>query len=98
VPVVFLAALAINLPGAAYLVGLKDIAAAHHPTAVDALLVVAFNLIMFVLAEIPRAQRFHPVRMMPRGHASAIVRGTVCTSLSHRFWPGRTTPAAHRRP
>jgi hypothetical protein len=53
VPVVFLAALAINLPGAAYLVALKDIAAAHHPTGADIALVVAFNLIMFMLAEIP---------------------------------------------
>jgi hypothetical protein len=53
VPVVFIAALAINLPGAAYLVGLKDIAAAHHPTGIDIVLVVAFNLIMFLLAEIP---------------------------------------------
>jgi hypothetical protein len=53
VPVVFIAALAINLPGAAYLIALKDIAAAHHPTGVDILLVVAFNLIMFLLAEIP---------------------------------------------
>src|SRR4051794_9430502 len=53
VPVVFVAALALNLPGAAYLVGLKDIAAAHHPTGVDIALVVGFNLIMFLLAEIP---------------------------------------------
>jgi len=53
VPVVFLAALAINLPGAAYLVALKDIAAAHHPTGADIALVVGFNLIMFMLAEIP---------------------------------------------
>ena len=53
VPVVFVAALAINLPGAAYIVGLKDIAAAHHSTGTDILLVVAFNLIMFMLAEIP---------------------------------------------
>jgi hypothetical protein len=53
VPVVFVAALAINLPGAAYLVALKDISAAHHSTAQDIILVLAFNLIMFVLAEIP---------------------------------------------
>jgi len=53
VPVVFIAALAINLPGAAYLVALKDIAAGHHPTGVAILLIVAFNLIMFLLAEIP---------------------------------------------
>ena len=53
VPVVFIAAMAINLPGAAYLIALKDIAAAHHSTGVDVILVVAFNLIMFLLAEIP---------------------------------------------
>ncbi len=32
-PLVFLAALVLNLPSAAYLVALKDIAAAHHPPA-----------------------------------------------------------------
>jgi hypothetical protein len=53
VPIVFLAALAINLPGAAYLVALKDIAAADHGTAGDLVWIVGFNLIMFVLAEIP---------------------------------------------
>jgi Sap, sulfolipid-1-addressing protein len=53
VPIVFVSALAINLPGASYLIALKDIAAAHHPTGVDIVLVVAFNLIMFLLAEIP---------------------------------------------
>jgi Sap, sulfolipid-1-addressing protein len=52
-PLVFLAAMALNLPGASYLVGLKDIAAAHHPTGTDVVLVVAFNLVMFLLAEIP---------------------------------------------
>jgi len=52
-PIVFIAALAINLPGAAYIVGLKDIAAEHHSTGTDILLVIAFNLIMFMLAEIP---------------------------------------------
>ncbi len=55
VPVVFLAALAINLPGAAYLVGLKDIAAGYHGTGAVIALVVAFNLVMFALAEIPLA-------------------------------------------
>jgi hypothetical protein len=52
-PLVFAAALAINLPGAAYLVALKDIAAGHHSTVIDVLLVVGFNLVMFALAEIP---------------------------------------------
>jgi Sap, sulfolipid-1-addressing protein len=53
VPIVFLAALAINLPGAAYLIGLKDIAAGGHGTGGVILLVVAFNIIMFTLAEVP---------------------------------------------
>ena len=52
-PLVVLAALVMNLPGAAYLVALKDITAAHHPTGATILLVVAFNLVMFVLAEVP---------------------------------------------
>jgi len=55
VPIVFFAALAVNLPGAAYLVALKDIAAAHDSTGTVIVLVVAFNLIMFMLAEIPLA-------------------------------------------
>jgi hypothetical protein len=54
-PVVFLAALVINLPGAAYLIGLKDIAAGGHDTEAVIALVVAFNLIMFTLAEVPLA-------------------------------------------
>jgi Sap, sulfolipid-1-addressing protein len=53
VPIVFVAALAINLPGAAYLIALKDIAAAHHSTAGDVALILLFNAIMFALAEIP---------------------------------------------
>jgi hypothetical protein len=55
VPNVFLTSLVFNLPGAAYLIGLKDIAAGHHGTAMVVALVVAFNLIMFALAEIPLA-------------------------------------------
>jgi hypothetical protein len=53
VPVVFAAALALNLPGAAYLIALKDIAAHHHPAGVVVGLVVLFNAVMFALAEIP---------------------------------------------
>jgi hypothetical protein len=52
-PLVFLVALVMNLPSAAYLVALKDITAAHHQTGTTFVLVVAFNLIMFLLAEIP---------------------------------------------
>jgi hypothetical protein len=53
VPIVVVAAVILNLPGAIYLVALKDIAAGHHSAVVDALLVIAFNAIMFSLAEIP---------------------------------------------
>ena len=42
-PLVFGAALAINLPGAAYLVPLKDIVAGDHNTVTDVLLVLGFN-------------------------------------------------------
>ena len=52
-PIVVFAAVILNLPGAVYLVALKDIAAGHHSAAVDVVLVIAFNLIMFSLAEIP---------------------------------------------
>jgi hypothetical protein len=55
VPVVFIAALVINLPGAAYLIGLKDIAAGGHDTGGVIALVVAFNVVMFTLAEVPLA-------------------------------------------
>ncbi len=53
VPIVFAAGLAINLPGASYLVALKDIAAGHHPGGVIVFQILVFNLIMFALAEIP---------------------------------------------
>ena len=55
VPIVFAAALAINLPGAAYLIGLKDIAAARDSTGMAFLQILIFNVIMFALAEIPLA-------------------------------------------
>src|SRR4051812_48965278 len=53
VPIVFAAGLAINVPGAAYLIALKDIAAGHHSTGAVVLQVALFNAIMFLLAEIP---------------------------------------------
>lgn len=52
-PIVFVAALFVNVPGAAYLIALKDIAAGNHSTATSVGLIVLFNLIMFLLAEIP---------------------------------------------
>jgi hypothetical protein len=53
VPVVFVAALFVNIPGAAYLVALKDIAAADQSFAADLGQILLFNAIMFLLAEIP---------------------------------------------
>lgn len=53
VPLVFAAGLAVNVPGAAYLVALKDIAAGHHSTGTVVALVIGFNLIMFLMAEVP---------------------------------------------
>lgn len=55
VPIVFVAALFVNVPGAAYLIALKDIAAAHSSTATVVAQVLLFNVIMFLLAEIPLA-------------------------------------------
>jgi hypothetical protein len=53
VPIVFAAGIAINVPGASYLIALKDIAAGHHSTGLDIFQVLIFNLIMFLLAELP---------------------------------------------
>lgn len=55
VPLVFVAGFAINVPGAAYLIGLKDIAAAQLSTAHSVTLILLFNVIMFAFAEIPLA-------------------------------------------
>lgn len=49
----FVLGVALNLPGASYLVALKDIAAADQSTTTQLIEIVAFNLIMFVLAEVP---------------------------------------------
>ena len=54
-PIVFVAGLAVNVPGAAYLVGLKDIAAGKYSTGEEIALILGFNLIMFMLAEVPLA-------------------------------------------
>ncbi len=53
VPIVVIASVFLNLPGAVYLVALKDIAGGHNSAAGDLLLVLGFNVIMFALAEIP---------------------------------------------
>lgn len=54
-PLVFVAGIAINVPGAAYLVALKDIAAADVATGTALAYIVVFNAIMFLLAEVPLA-------------------------------------------
>jgi hypothetical protein len=52
VPIVFFAGLVVNLPGAAYLIALKDIAAGHHSVGVVVFQVLLFNVIMFLIAEV----------------------------------------------
>ena len=47
------AGMILNLPGPFYLFGLADIAEAKYSTVEAIILVVAFNLIMFMLAEVP---------------------------------------------
>ena len=49
----FLLGIALNLPGASYIVALKDIAAADQATGVAVAEIVGFNLIMFAIVEIP---------------------------------------------
>ncbi len=49
----FLLGIALSLPGALYLVALKDIAEAESSAAVALWRIVFFNLVMFALAEVP---------------------------------------------
>jgi Sap, sulfolipid-1-addressing protein len=49
----FIVGMALNLPGALYLVALKDIAASDQGTGADVLQIVLYNVIMFQWAEIP---------------------------------------------
>lgn len=53
VPIAFAVGVALNLPGTFYLVALKDIAQGQQGFGRQLLAVVVFNLIMFVLAELP---------------------------------------------
>jgi len=53
VAVAFAVGVALNLPGAFYLVALKDIAKSQQEIAAQLLAIVLFNLIMFTLAEVP---------------------------------------------
>jgi hypothetical protein len=52
-PIAFAVGVTLNLPGAFYLVALKDIAQGQNGTGSQILAIVIFNLIMFVLAEVP---------------------------------------------
>jgi len=52
-PIAFAVGVVLNLPGAFYLVALKDIAQGQQGFGRQLLAVVVFNLIMFVLAEVP---------------------------------------------
>jgi hypothetical protein len=53
VPIVIAASVALNVPGAVYLVALKDIAAGRHSVPIELVLVLVFNVIMFLFAELP---------------------------------------------
>lgn len=52
-PIAFAVGVALNLPGAFYLVALKDIAQGQQGTGAQLFAIVLFNLIMFSLVEIP---------------------------------------------
>jgi hypothetical protein len=63
VPIVAVAAVVMNLPGAVYLVALKEIAVSAHAIVGQVLWVIGFNLISFLLAELPwLGLRFAPER------------------------------------
>jgi Sap, sulfolipid-1-addressing protein len=49
----FLIGAVLTLPGASYLAGLSRISKENYPTAVTVLVVIAFNLVMLVLLEVP---------------------------------------------
>ncbi len=53
VPIAFAVGIALNLPGAFYLVALKDVAQSQSGIGAQVFAIVIFNLIMFVLAEVP---------------------------------------------
>src|SRR4051794_7292024 len=80
VPIVFGAALAINIPGAAYVIALKDIAAGGHSPAIEVILIITFNAIMFALAEIPLLG----LVLAPAGTPVLVGRGNACVSAHSR--------------
>ncbi len=52
-PIAFAVGIALSLPGAFYLVALKDIAQGQNDFGAQLFAIVVFNLIMFVFAEVP---------------------------------------------
>ncbi len=52
-PIAFAVGVALNLPGAFYLVALKDIAQAENGFGSQLAAILVFNLVMFILAEVP---------------------------------------------
>lgn len=89
-PIVFVAALFVNVPGAAYLIALKDIAAGDPSTATIVAQILLFNAIMFLLAEIPlvgllvapeRTHAFvHRMNRWLREHSRQLATG-ICATL-----------------
>jgi hypothetical protein len=51
--IAFALGVVLDLPSVFYLEALKEIAKASHPTSVDVLLVVVFNVVMFAALEVP---------------------------------------------
>jgi hypothetical protein len=82
VPIVFAAGVVVNVPGGAYLVALKDIAAGHHSTGVVVFQVVLFNLIMFLIAEVTL---FYLVFQPRRAHAVVKRMDRVLTDSGRRI-------------
>jgi hypothetical protein len=69
-PIAFAVGVVLNLPGAFYLVALKDIAQGQQDTGRQLFAIVIFNLIMFVLAEVPLlGYSFAPEATQAKGEA-----------------------------
>lgn len=82
VPIVFLAGLVVNLPGAAYLIALKDIAAGHHSVGAVVFQVLLFNVIMFLIAEVTL---FFLLFQPERAHAAVERMDSLLTDNGRRI-------------
>jgi Sap, sulfolipid-1-addressing protein len=67
-PLVLVAGVVLNLPGVWYLAALKNIGEGGYATVTDVVLVLAFNLIMFALVEVPLVWYF----VSPAGAQAAV--------------------------